>query len=133
MKRIFYISILSIFVLLTVSCKPSTLEKEISCQDLINAYSEYDEYSVTHVENSNEDAIMCFVKIEDIDGDYVYFEFYDTKEHALENEKKYNIAIWFISLLYGESRWLHTKTYNNINYEYFDSSLIKPFEDLCNN
>ena len=56
----------------------------------------------------------------------------DTKEEAerATEEGQWNIVLWIFSLPFGEYRWLKSKTYNNIHYEYFDRDMTKPFKEL---
>lgn len=129
MKRFFYMILIIMFLL--TGCKGKQ-DKTITCEDVYNAYIAYDEYAVLHVEEEGKNGLICYVKVEEEDGDDVYFDFYDSKEHAQENKRSYNIAVWLMGLVYGEARWVKTKTYNNIGYEYLDSSLIKPFNKLIN-
>ena len=130
MKRILILLLSLPFVLINFQACAKEPPKEITCQDVIDAYSQYEEYSVFHKENDHKAHRVCYVEVKEADGDYVYFQFYDTAEHAKEDKRNYNVFVWFLSVLHGESRWLHTDTYNNISYEYLDKDLMNPFWEL---
>lgn len=122
--------LLAVVMALSVSACAARQAKEITCQDVVDAYSRYEEYVVYHKHVSDEESRICYVQVNEADGDYVYFEFYDTAQHAKENKGNYNAIVWLLGVLYGETRWLHTDTYQNIRYEYLDRDLIKPFREL---
>ena len=111
-------------------------QKEITCDDIIKAYEDAG-YNVIHGEhkNENESSRLCYIKVNetDDDSDYIYFTTYFTEEQAKEAEDidEYNILTWLFALALGdEGRWLKTGTYGNIEYSYYNSDLIKPFEEL---
>ena len=41
-----------------------------------------------------------------------------------------NIARWLVSIMFGEARWCQSKRYGKIQYSYYDTSLVEPFNDL---
>ena len=141
MKKI--ISILLLLSLLSLcfsftACGNSTEPKEISCEDIIKAYEDAG-YLVTHGEHKDEAEIsqLCYIKAsltEDSDSDYIYFITCFTDEQAKEAAEtdKYNLAVWLYAAVSGESRWLKTGTYGKIAYSYYNSKLIKPFNELIN-
>ena len=110
--------------------------KEISCEDIIAAY-ESAGYYVVHGEHKNEadNAHLCYIKAnltEGSDSDYIYFITCFTEEEAQEAREtdKYNLLIWLYATISGEGRWLKTGTYGKIEYSYYNSELIKPFNEL---
>ena len=76
---------------------------------------------------------MIFKENEDSE-DAIYFNVYDTIEEAknVQKEERWNLVLWFYAMIQGEARWKESKSYNNIQYSYFDSSLAVPFENLLN-
>ena len=136
MKKIISIILLLSFVLSLTACCNSTEPKEISCEEIIAAYEDAG-YYVTHGEHKDEaeGSQLCYIKAsltEDSDSDYIYFITCFTEEQAEEVAKtdKYNLAVWLYAAVSGESRWLKTGTYGKIEYSYYNSKLIKPFNEL---
>ena len=114
--------------------KPAT--KEITCDDIIKVYKDAGYYVVHGAHKDESDNTqLCYIKAsisEDSDSDYIYFITCFTEEQANEARKidKYNLIIWFYAAISGESRWLKTGTYGKIEYSYYNSKLIKPFNEL---
>ena len=137
MKKILSIILLLSFVLSLAACgNHTTTPKEISCEDIIKAYEDAG-YYVVHGAHKDEaeSAQLCYIKAnltEDSDSDYIYFITCFTEEQAEEVAKtdKYNLAVWLYAAVIGESRWLKTGTYGKIEYSYYNSKLIKPFNEL---
>ena len=136
MKKILSIILLLSFALSLTACGNSTEPKEISCEDIIKAYEDAG-YYVTHGEHKTqaEGSQLCYIKAsltEDSDSDYIYFITCFTDEQAKEAAEtdKYNLAVWLYAAVSGESRWLKTGTYGKIEYSYYNSKLIKPFNEL---
>ncbi len=134
-KRMILVTLLLTLALSLVACGNSE-PKEISCEDIIEAYEDAG-YYVTHGEHKNESdsSQLCYIKAnlsEDPDSDYIYFITCFTEEQAKEALKidKYNLAIWLYATVNGESRWLKTGTYGKIEYSYYNPKLIKPFKEL---
>ena len=135
MKKLLSIILLLSFCLPFTACNKAEV-KEISCEDIIKAY-ESAGYYVVHGAHKDEsdNTQLCYIKAsisEDSDSDYVYFITCFTEEQAKEARKidKYNLIIWFYAAISGESRWLKTGTYGKIEYSYYNSKLIKPFNEL---
>lgn len=135
MKTIMAIILLLSFAFVFASCGSHT-PKEISCEDIIGAYEEAG-YFVTHGVHKNEaeSSQLCYIKAnltEDPDSDYIYFITCFTEEQAEKAAERdeYNLAVWLYSAVSGESRWLKTGVYGKIEYSYYNSKLIKPFEKL---
>ena len=120
--------------LFSAGCTTAT-EKEITAEEIVAAY-ENAGFSVR--EGWREDKLTYeYYGIEVTlgegeDGEFIYFHVYDTKEEAEQatEEGQWNIVLWIFSLPFGEYRWLKSKTYNNIHYEYFDRDMTKPFKEL---
>ena len=136
MKKIISIILLLSLCFSFTACGNSAEPKEISCEDIIKAYEDAG-YFVTHGEHKDEaeSSQLCYIKAsltEDSDSDYIYFITCFTDEQAEEAAKtdKYNLAVWLYATVSGESRWLKTGTYGKIEYSYYNSKLIKPFNEL---
>ena len=136
MKKIISILFLLSLCFSLTACGNSTEPKEISCEDIIKAYEDAG-YFVTHGEHKTQadSSQLCYIKAsltEDSDSDYIYFITCFTEEQAEEIAEldKYNLAVWFYATVSGESRWLKTGTYGKIEYSYYNSGLIKPFNEL---
>ena len=136
MKKIISIILLLSLCFSFTACSNSTEPKEISCEDIIKAYEDAG-YYVAHGEHKAEaeSSQLCYIKAsltEDSGSDYIYFITCFTEEQAEEVAKtdKYNLAVWLYAAISGESRWLKTGTYGKIEYSYYNSKLIKPFNEL---
>lgn len=104
-----------------------------TCAELISAY-ENAGYHTFHRENTDGNDLMdCYVKVWlDDENEYAFFHFFENAEKAKEYEsvREYNILIWLFSVIYGSPTWVHTKVFGNIEYEYENRDLIKPFKKL---
>ena len=136
MKKIISIILLLSFALSLTACGNSTEPKEISCEDIIKAYEDAG-YYVTHGahKDESESSQLCYIKAnltDDPDSDYIYFITCFTEEQAEEAAEtdKYNLAVWLYATVSGESRWLKSGTYGNIEYSYYNSKMIEPFNEL---
>ena len=136
MKKIISLILLISFAFSFTACDNKTEPKEITCEDIIKAYEDAG-YYVTHGEHKTqaESSQLCYIKAnltEDSDSDYIYFITCFTEKQAKEAKKtdKYNLAVWLYATVSGESRWLTTGTYGKIEYSYYNSKLIKPFNEL---
>ncbi len=136
MKKLLPIILLISFALSFIACSNRTEPKEITCEDIIKAYEDAG-YYVTHRthKDKSESSQFCYIKAnltEDSDSDYIYFTTYFTEEQAEEAREidEYNLIIWFYGAISGEGRWLKTGTYGKIEYSYYNSELIKPFNEL---
>ena len=134
-KLILYLLTLTLLLSL-VSCGKKSGEKEISCEDIIKAYKDAG-YYVIHGEHKSEEngSQKCYIKVnvsEDEDSDYIYFTtFYSYADaEAFAKDEKYNLVLWAYSAIMGESRWLKTGSYGEIEYSYYNKELIKPFLEL---
>ena len=135
MKKIISILLLLSLCFSFAACGKSEV-KEISCEEIIAAYEDAG-YFVTHGEHKTqaEGSQLCYIKAsltEDSDSDYIYFTTCFTEEQAEEAAEtdKYNLAVWLYAAVSGESRWLKTGTYGKIEYSYYNSGLINPFNEL---
>ena len=136
MKKIISILLLLSLCFSFTACGNSAEPKEISCEDIIAAYEDAG-YFVEHGEHKDEaeSSQLCYIKAsltEDSGSDYVYFIICFTEKQAEEavEADKYNLAVWLYATVCGESRWLKTGTYGKIEYSYYNSKLIKPFNEL---
>lgn len=135
MRRILSAVLIYAVVLAAFTACSTKPEKEVSCEDVISAYEEAG-YVVEHIECSGKDyGYSCVVNItvEDYDST-ASFKFYETDEEAqVEADKRqWNVILWLYTSALFQPKWLHTKSYRNIEIEYDDSDLYKPFRDLIN-
>ena len=136
MKKIISIVLLLSLCFSFTACGNSAEPKEISCEDIIKAYEDAG-YYVTHGEHKAEaeSSQLCYIKAsltEDSDSDYIYFItcFTDEQVEEAAETDKYNLAVWLYSDVSGESRLIKPGTYGKIEYSYYNSKLIKPFNEL---
>lgn len=135
MKKAVSALLIFAFMLSLFACSRSEI-KDISCDDIIKAYEDAG-YYVSHGDHKDESesSELCYIKAnisEEDDSDYIYFITCFTEEQAKEIAKrdKYNWAIRLYATVVGERRWLKSGTYGKIEYSYYNSELIKPFQDL---
>ena len=132
MKKFLSILFISFTLISLTSCNQSTSDIEISCYEIEQAYLKAG-YYVFHREHKNEyDSCYMIMKKSEKENDAIYFNIYDTVEEAqkIQEDEEWNVLLWFYGVLNNEFRWLKSKCYNNIQYDYFDSSLVKPFIEL---
>ena len=134
MKKVVLILCLFLLIFTLISCSDNVIsEKEITCEDIINAYEEAG-YEIFHKETTNQDYEWnCYVKCTALDsGDYIFFYIFDTNEEAVNyaDEREWNILLYFFSEWFGDSSWLKTKSYNNIAIEYDQNYLYEPFNHM---
>ena len=60
------------------------------------------------------------------------FEFLFILSIIISEDNKYNIAVWLIYTLNGETRWLKSEYYKDIHYHTFSKKIIKPLKKLMN-
>ncbi len=130
MKRLIALFLCLCLFLSLTACAPKEVTPP-TCEQLIAAYKEAG-YHVFHHEDC-EAPQVCYVKIwlED-EYDYIYFEFFETAKDAEDYAatRQYNAVLYLFSVIYGDPSWLYTETCGNIEYEYCNKDLLKPFEEL---
>lgn len=130
MKKRIAIVLCLCLLLPLVGCGKQT--REITCADVVAAY-EAAGYSVSHRDYPEEEyGYLCMVRIEEEDGDSIEFHFHETAEKAQAEakERQWNVLLWLFSVIYSDPTWLETETYQNIEIEYDDDDLYKPFKQL---
>ncbi len=126
-----------VVLILIISCLSScqTEEKDISCKDVAAAYEKAG-YEVFHKDTSTEDYDWeCYVKAQSKGSDdYIFFHFFSSEDgaKAYAETRQWNVILWLYSLVSSQPTWLTTETYGNIEYEYDNNALIKPFKELIN-
>ena len=107
--------------------------KKISCDDIIEAYEKAGYQVFHHDSTEEENKWNCYVTAQVKDGeDYIFFHFFDSESEAEDyaDAQEWNVILWFYSLVSSQSTWINTKTYGNIEYEYEQNALLKPFREL---
>lgn len=132
-KRVFAFLII-LFITITLSACNNVEQKELTCGEIIQAYEEAGYANIFHEENESNEFYIIIYKTENINFDLAEINIYSSTEAAKDaaNKKRYNIAIWFISAFLGETRWLESGHYGNIQYSSYDSKLLKPLKELLN-
>ena len=135
MKKIISIVLLFSLCFSFTSCGNSAEPKEISCEDIIKAYEDAGYFVSYHSHSEDSEDYYCYIIIyenEDSTSDLVEITFYNSVEGAKETaeNKRYNIAIWMVSAMYGEFRWLHTGYYGDMVYSTFEYKMLKPLKEL---
>lgn len=135
MKKFILIFLIFLSVISLASCDSQniTSDKEITCEDIIKVYEEAG-YDIFHKETTDKDYDWeCYVKCTTSDSDdYIFFYVFETNEEAesYAKEREWNLLLYFTSCFMGEPSWLKTKTCNNIEIEYDQNYLYKPFKEL---
>ncbi len=131
-KAISLFLLISILLISLSSCHTKNASAP-TCDEVIAAYKAAG-YNVSHHENNYKDEStdeICYIQIwQDDIYESAYFYFYESAEIAKDAKLEYNIVIYMFSIIYGDPTWVWTKTYGNIEYEYEDPRMIKPFNDL---
>lgn len=131
------IIVLFALLLLPLSACNKPEPKEITCEEIIKVY-EYSGYIVEHhlhKEEMTDSDVICSICIKDSKNskdNVLYIDRYKDEETASSYAKdmKYNVIVWFMSSIYGESRWLKSEQYGVIHYHTYDSKMTKPLESL---
>lgn len=134
-KTVRLISIILLACVLFVSlasCKNGEI-KDITPEEVALAYEEAG-YDVWHSEEDDDpiEGQIYTVRATHENGDYIFFHFFDSVENAeaYADTREYNVFVWLFSVIYGDSSWLNTETYGNIEIEYDNKDLYKPFKEL---
>ena len=135
MKKIISIILLLSFCFSFTACGNSTEVKEISCEDIIKAYEDAGCFVSYHSHSEDLEEHYCYIIIyenEDSTSDLMEITFHNTAEGAKEaaENRRYNIAIWMFSAMYGEFRWLRTGCYGDMTYSTFNYKMLKPLREL---
>lgn len=131
MKRFVCICLL-VAMLLPVFSGCSKQDKEISCADVIAAYEQAG-YEVWHKEYPEKEyGYICCIEIEGEGDSHISFCFFEARAEAesYAKERKWNVVLWLYSAAMFHPTWLTTETYGNIEIEYDDQDLYKPFTTL---
>lgn len=121
---------LAVFTLFFVGCAPKS-GKEITAEEIIKAYE--DAGCEVEISDHTDDPEIGYYSIVATKGEeFIYIHIYDSDEkaEAETKERKWNIVLWIYALPFGEYRWLKSKTYENIHYEYFNREMAKPLKEL---
>ena len=134
MKRFIAFVLAFVGLFLFAACNTVTAsDTVIECADVIAAYEEAG-YEIFHKDASAEDfEWVCCVKATDADTqNSIYFYFFETHKAAVaySETRQYNSLIWLFSVIYGNPSWMTTKVHNEIEIEYDDGDLYKPFKSL---
>ncbi len=125
-------AVVCLCLLLSMTGCGSGQKKTITCAEVIAAYEEAG-YQVSHWDYPEKEyGYLCEVDIEEEDGDSIRFHFFETAEEAeaYAQERQWNALLWLFSVIYSDPTWLETETYQNIEIEYDDDDLYKPFKKL---
>lgn len=135
MKKIFVFLLVSFVFLFSACTKPEF--KELTCEEIIKAYEDAGyiiEYHL-HKEDMTDSDVVCSICIKDSknsEDNVLYIDRYKDEETTTSYAKdmKYNVVMWFVSSIYGESRWLKSEQYGVIHYHTYDGKMTKPLEEL---
>ncbi len=127
MKKCIVCMLISFCILLALpGC--SGVQREVTCDEVVAAYQKAG-YSVSHHHSPELGNMVCYVYIEEND-ETIYFHFYETAEEAEAEQMEWNVLLWLFSGIYGDPTWVYTETYHNLEIEYTDKDMYKPFAEL---
>ena len=137
MKKLISILLLLALAISFTSCTQKEV-KEISCEELIEAYENAGYWVLYHGHESdtayNEEGIYCAFEIRDPNNEdnYMYVNrcFSEEEARTLTKERKFNVVLWLFFGIFGEWRWLHVGSYGDIEYETFDYKMLQPLKEL---
>ena len=137
MKKIIAILALISLCFSFTACGSQT-PKEISCEDIIEAYKEAGYCVLYHGHEADENyhdlGMYCCFEIRDPNNEdnYMYVSRYFSEEDAKASseDRKFNLILWLFFGIFGEWRWLHTGCYGDMTYETFDRKMLKPLKEL---
>ena len=133
-KRILCLALPVVMVMTMLTGCPPTRVKEFSCGELIEFYEEKG-YSVTHTEYPEpEDGCNCTVEIQEEDGKYIRFRFYDSPVKA-EDYADTRSGHWLVRLFCSmldirtvDYHWQAAYEYNSQTlYDLFDQFTDMPY------
>lgn len=131
-KTISFLMLVALLIGL-VGCGDQPQTMEIRPEDVYKAYQTAG-YNVD-ISNPPTDSDLLYhttVTVRDLEGHSIIFHFCNSSAdaEALAEERQWNWALWIYSLALFQPTWLTTKTYGNIEIEYDDSDLHRPFQEL---
>ena len=131
-KRICAVLALFVSLFCLTGCQANEVT-QLTCDQIIAAYEKAG-YEIFHKDTAAEEyAWACYVKAEDKEsGEYIFFHFFDSEDaaKAYADTQQWNVVLWLYSLISSQPTWITVKTYGNIEYEYGNSALIGPFQEL---
>lgn len=138
MKKMISVLLLLSLVISFSACTAPRSAEGISCEDVIAAYEDAGYVLGHHLHEDPvylEDGICCslmFEDPEDPDKNYIYIDRYPTGRDARKAtaENKYNPILWFVSVLYGEGRWLRSEQFGNLHCTTFEKKMIEPLQHI---
>ncbi len=116
-------------MLLLSGCTPEV--RDLTCEEIIAAYKEAG-YEVSHHHPAELGDIICYIAVENEDGDDIYFDRYATatEAQAVAESRQFHVLIWLFTVIYGDPTWVHTTSYGCYEIEYTDRELYDVFEEL---
>ena len=111
--------------------------KALKAEDVYHAYAAWEEklgwnVYISNPPTENDLPYYATVTVHDLEGNMIVFHFCSTAAEAesYAKERQWNGVLWFLSLMMGDSSWLTTTTYGNIEIEYDSRKLYEPFAQL---
>jgi hypothetical protein len=137
MKKIISMLLLLSLCFSFTACGESE-EREISCEEIIEAYEDAG-YTVLYHGHEQDEVYndlgqYCAFEIRDPDDEdnymYVHRYFNEDDAKAASEEGKFNLVLWLFFGIFGERRWLHVECYGDMVYETFDYKMLRPMRRL---
>ena len=136
MKRLAAGFLLFAMLLSLTGCRSGRI-KEVSCEEILQAYQEAG-YRIAyhrHPEEPEPGESLCTIHIEDPEDPekrYLYLDRFDSEAaaHAAAKEQRYHPVLWFVFGVFGEWRWLKTGRYGTLVYGTYAYDMLKPLQKL---
>ena len=131
MKRLMAIFLAT--VLLLCGCTLANYRDDITMDEIVEVYkgAGYSVWAEVYDEKLDEGEVAS-IQANYSDGNYIYFSVFETEEEAKAYKEEYYhpFAMWFFSVIYGESLWPRWKVYGCVVVQYTDPDLLEPFQEL---
>lgn len=131
-KRILCLALPVVMVMTMLTGCPPTHVKEFGCAELIAFYEEKG-YSATHTEYPEpEEGCSCTVEIQEEDGKYIRFRFYDSESNAQEHAEARRLP-WIIRIIcsiFGIAPSRTVDSHWQAAYEYNSQTLYALFDQF---
>ena len=124
---------LLVIIVIFAGCSPDK-HYEITSDDIVEAYKKAG-YTVwnSDYDRPGEFGEIAYIKAEQSNGDYIYFQFFESEEAAKEYKNEYYHPVMtslFAAIYSGNFHYPRWELYGHIVAQYDNPDLIKPMEEL---
>lgn len=129
---------LAIICLLLVACtvvlcacrtSQHILPREYLVDEVRQAYEKSDDFDVFYMDytSSQEFGYDYYIVVTDSDENQCFFYFFSNQQLATQfaEEQHWNVALWAMSVLYGEPTWVYVEQQGKMVATYTDASILQ--------